>query len=674
MYFKKKKSLLSVMISAAMVTTLSGCFNDDDDDNNGSNSSVDNAPVSLFVVSDLGSNNGRISKYLFDEDTGLGTVQQSIDLGIAEGVANDSAGNLYQAGNNTGGDGVIQASCSPHTNASRTITSALSSPKGIAIARDTGHIIATESGAPTDAISVFSSTAADATAPLFSVSRAELGGTGAWDVVYDQDSDKLFTALTNGTVSYHEGFMAGLALGNTAPTAIFKPDNPLASSNMHGIVYVAEDDRLIVSDVADPTSATDGSIYVFEMASTLSGTVTADRTIRGAASNLGNPVDLQLNGNDLFVAEKANEGGRILVYKDIANGASGDIAANSNFLVPGIESIISQSVLQDATSDISDLSDETITQLHATGNAGGAGQQVSIVDLALSSVGRSFTPVVGGQFVESVSLDKNGDAIIGFDEGDTTASGLSFVNRLSSRLDGTAYSAMRDRQITGAQTTLASPKGIEVVSGKGLVLVADLNAAAPGAIKAYSLCGTGNAAPVFTTTLPGTTRPWDVDYDPDGDRLYVAATDGTIQVYDNYIADMPTSPSRTIDPDDQSGFAASNIHGIVHDAATDRLIVSDVGSAAVADDGRIYVIDNASTADGVTALKLELAGANTALGNPVDLAFDGSNLFVAEKSNNQLQRIDNIYSLSGLQNVAPTKSLPFAGAESIALAPDYLPW
>ncbi|MEZ5448035.1 MAG: hypothetical protein R3E89_03090 [Thiolinea sp.] len=71
----------------------------------------------------------------------------------------------------------------------------------------------------------------------------------------------------------------------------------------------------------------------------------------------------------------------------------------------------------------------------------------------------------------------------------------------------------------------------------------------------------------------------------------------------------------------------------------DRLIVSDVGSAALANDGRIYVIDNASTADGLTALHVELAGAQTALGNPVDLAFDGMHLYVAEKSNNQLRRV-----------------------------------
>ena len=111
----------------------------------------------------------------------------------------------------------------------------------------------------------------------------------------------------------------------------------------------------------------------------------------------------------------------------------------------------------------------------------------------------------------------------------------------------------------------------------------------------------------------------------------------------------------------------------MHEAATDRLILSDVGDAAVASDGRIYVIDNASTAEGVTSLRLEIAGASTMLGNPVDLAFDGSSLFVAEKSNNQLQRIDGLYTLEGMVNAEADAVLSFTAPESIALSPDYLP-
>jgi hypothetical protein len=50
------------------------------------------------------------------------------------------------------------------------------------------------------------------------------------------------------------------------------------------------------------------------------------------------------------------------------------------------------------------------------------------------------------------------------------------------------------------------------------------------------------------------------------------------------------------------------------------------------------------------------------------LAFDGANLYVAEKSNNQLQRINGIYNLSGAIDKAADVALSFTAPESIALS------
>jgi len=674
----KKNWLIAAAVSASLAG-LSGCHdNDNDDHNNGGNNdpAIFNKQAKLLIANDEGDNSGNVSQYQFDSESGLGSAQKVVNAGLAEGIDKDAAGHLYQAGNLASGAGAVRAMCYPASRTSpvavsadrdRLITSSLSSPKGIAVAQKAGYVIVTESGADTNAVSVFGSSAGNATTPIFTISRAIVGDTGAWDAVYDEANDRLFVALTNGDVAYFASYIArSKADSNIVPTNIFRPNNALATaSNMHGIVYDASADRLIVSDVADPTSADDGSIYVFNAATTLSGAVAPDRTIRGANTHLGNPVDLQLQDGDLYVAEKANAGGRIMVFGDIANGASGDIAPDADYAVAKPESIITKPIGQVLGDDPNDISNAAASRLHVTSNAGGAGTEIFAIDADLSGLGNTFMPVQAAQFVESISLDQNGDAIVSFDS--ALGGGLSFIGRLGTRDSATAYSGQRDRQITGSNVTLSSPKGIEVVGSHGVVLVSDLNAAAPGAIKAYSLCGTGDVAPVFETVLPGTARPWDVDYDPDADRLYVAATNGTILVYDNYMANPGNAPARTIDPDDQSGFTDSNIHGIVYDSATDRLIVSDVGSAAVPTDGRIYVIDNASKADGLTALRLELSGPATNLGNPVDLAFDGTNLYVAEKSNGEVQRIDNIYSLSGALDRAPDETIGFSGPESIAI-------
>jgi hypothetical protein len=671
MVTKHKNWLLPLFISTS-VLLVSGCSDDDDDKNN---------VVDLLVANDLGGNIGDVNRYAFDIDNGPGDIQQAIKLSLAEGIAKDAGHSLYQAGVNGDGDGTLRVACAPMLNSgypmqdiSRMLTTALDSPKGIAIAWKAGYAIAAETGDDQNAVSLVSLSAGDNAAPVFVIPRSVLGDSGAWDVVYDEDSDKLFIALTNGKVAYYADFMARIKTGDAQPSNLFSAANALAVSNMHGIVYDPTADRLVVSDVGDAASADDGSIYVFESASVLQGAVTPARTLRGADTHLGNPVDLQMSGSDLLVAEKANEGGRLLVYKDIASGAEGNIAPDGDFLLTAPESLLVDSETDMMNADLSDLSDETINRVYVTGNSGGKGTQVTAFNPLLTSISKSFTPVINGQFVESLSLDLNGNAIISLDDdGSPSTGGLSFINRLASRGNGGAFNGTIDRQIAGANTLLVSPKGIDVAGERGLVLVADLNGAAPGAVKVFSQCGGGNISPMFTTMLQGDQRPWDLDYDPDHDRLYVAATNGTILVFDDYLMNKPAAATRIIDPNDQSGFTASNIHGIVHDAKNDRLIVSDVGDAGVADDGRIYVIENASAAEGVTDLKLELAGANTRLGNPVDLAFDGKSLYVAEKSNNQLQKIDDIYALSGLLNRAPDTVLPFTAPESVVLSPDYLP-
>ncbi len=670
--------LLPIALSVS-AGTLTGCGSDSNDNEGSGNT----APTSLVVANDVGNERGAIRRYTTQLEAGnsLGVPLQTFNAGLAEGIVLDRGGNLYQAGISNSA-GTVRAVCNFHSrarkgifngNTDRILTQSLSSPKGSDIAQKAGLIMVAESGAPIDAVSVLSLSAGKNSSPLYTLPRSAMGDTGAWDVAYDEASDKLFIALTNGDVAYYNNFLNKMRNGNSTPTAIFRPDNPLSATNMHGIVYVAADDRLIVSDVADPTSADDGSIYVFETASAQSGTVTPQRTLRGTATRLGNPVDLQIKDGDLYVAEKANDSGRILVFKQVANGSSGDIAPDANYRLNAPESLLAMSVDAEMTADSSDLNGENIRKLLVASNPSNMGMTVASVPKNLATIGASFNATLGGQFVESVALDQNGDGVVSFDDGGTpSAGGISFINRLSIRGGGT-FNTLRDRQIIGNKTGLVAPKGVETVGSAGLTLIADLNAAAPGAIKAFSLCAEDNAAPLFTTTLPSDSRPWDMDYDPEADRLYVAATNGTILVYDDYLATKPTAPARTIDPDDKSGFAASNLHGIVHDAATDRLIVSDVGDAGSATDGRIYVIDDAATANGLTRLRLEISGAQSMLGNPVDLVFDGSHLFVAEKSNNQLQRIDNIYSLSGQVVSAPTVSLPFTAPESIALSAATLP-
>ena len=102
----------------------------------------------------------------------------------------------------------------------------------------------------------------------------------------------------------------------------------------------------------------------------------------------------------------------------------------------------------------------------------------------------------------------------------------------------------------------------------------------------------------------------------------------------------------------------------MYDADSDRLVVSDVGDASVADDGQIFVINDASTADGAVEPARTIAGPSTMLGNPVDIILSGTTLRVAEKSNDAILVYTEIFSgESG--DIAPTLSTASVKPESL---------
>jgi len=157
-------------------------------------------------------------------------------------------------------------------------------------------------------------------------------------------------------------------------------------------------------------------------------------------------------------------------------------------------------------------------------------------------------------------------------------------------------------------------------------------------ITTFGSAAAGDAAPLATTVTEA--APWDVDYDH-------VNTNGDVAVYDNFVSgEFTAMPSRTITPSDADGVQISvNIHGIVYDETTNKLILSDVGSASDATDGALFVINNTSTAQGNTSVARSISGPATMLGNPVDITLEGSDLRVAEKSNDAILVFSNISQL-----------------------------
>ena len=262
---------------------------------------------------------------------------------------------------------------------------------------------------------------------------------------------------------------------------------------------------------------------------------------------------------------------------------------------------------------------------------------------------------------------------------------------------------MRDRRHSG--NGLTSPRGFDIASEFGVLFVADIGS---GTIKVISACGDGtvldelNVAAVSHDDITGAPNPdpdddpWDVDFDPINRDLYVAMVNGNLAVFRDVIGGEMSTIGDGDDSNNDYDFTVDfqfivnnaaievgvNLHGVEYvpgDGGT--LILSDVGDAGVADDGAIYVVKNADTLDGSGAsqqmriIDARIEGAATMLGNPVDIAFDGTDLLVAEKANQggQILRFDNILDASGDMDTAPNAlRIAAPSVESISLVPDYI--
>lgn len=93
----------------------------------------------------------------------------------------------------------------------------------------------------------------------------------------------------------------------------------------HGIVYSKHDDKMILTDVAAASSDTDGAISVISNFTSVwnnvahGGTIGSGSQVRIAGANtmLGNPVQVSydMKKKHIYVAERANGGGRLLIFE-----------------------------------------------------------------------------------------------------------------------------------------------------------------------------------------------------------------------------------------------------------------------------------------------------------------------------------------------------------------------
>ncbi len=205
--------------------------------------------------------------------------------------------------------------------------------------------------------------------------------------------------------------------------------------------------------------------------------------------------------------------------------------------------------------------------------------------------------------------------------------------------------------------------------------------AVPGTeLKLFDAEDTDGAAAEPETTLDLSAACWDTFYAVESDTLYVAQVDGTLAIFDEFsieigeaeegedvtAVDRDGAADRTVTPVDENGAPLSiNFHGIY--AEGDSLLVSDVGDAAIADDGQLFVFTESATLDGDVTATSVIGGPATMLGNPVDAVLKDGSAIIAEKSNDMILVFDNVATVSG--DMVPDNSVSFSKPESVEELP-----
>ncbi|MEZ4991953.1 MAG: T9SS type A sorting domain-containing protein [Saprospiraceae bacterium] len=175
-------------------------------------------------------------------------------------------------------------------------------------------------------------------------------GSISFEMAYDVDinlwgmvanGNDLFAIVDNSNmVAVFEDFFI-LPMGSSmAPDAMVAVENLVRT---HGIDYDAESDIMLLTDVGDAASATDGALVMVEnwMMASADGMISMDEQTRlsGGSSQLGNPVDVAIDlvNHRAYVAERANEGGKVLAF-ELPLG-SGDMAPVYSELFAGASAV-----------------------------------------------------------------------------------------------------------------------------------------------------------------------------------------------------------------------------------------------------------------------------------------------------------------------------------------------
>lgn len=550
----------------------------------------------------------------------------------------------------------------------------LGEPREVAIAHAAGLIFVTDTA--DDGIKVWATTSGVDVAPIFTATAPAT----PWDVVYDEPNDRLFVSLMDASVAVYDDFVATQPALPARRIQVSEDGLAAAGTSFRGIVLVAENgaDRLLIADVG-PTegNARDGVVWQIDGASTADGLVVPVSSLSGGRYGFGDPIDLAIDEFGGLRVADAGRGQAISIAPGFTPTDGSPVRRPGVRLRSSVEGANGIAIAPVAPDNryvsTSDVDDPSIPIGELVIAAVPSGMNGSLQRFAADLTGGSTASFDVGQRVNDVKVDGFGDAYSTYTDG--SIGGIAVIHRfVQTRGVGgdVAFDTSRDRFITNPPPiffpvpTPIDPEGVDVDEARGLCFLAD---PAFPCVWIYGMCAGADGPEVVRLELGFSASvgvPRGVDYDPRSDTLYVAVSNGTVYAYDTFVQSPGEMPDRILTPSDEFGATqvSSDLASIVHDAERDLLIVADVGdTSGMSSDGALLVIEGASMGDGLTPVARTVTSAQ--LDEPLDLAWNGATLWVAENANGVLMRFDDFGGAMG--STAPTASAAVPDVTSVDL-------
>lgn len=419
--------------------------------------------------------------------------------------------------------------------------------------------------------------------------------------------------------------------GMLAPTRTITVMNLVRT---HGLTYHAASDYMLLTDIGDAGSDNDGFIVAIRnfTSAAADGTIQAAEQVRvgGASSQLGNPVDVAYNSNDgvIYIAERANEGGKILGF--VMPALSGGIAPFFSQTFAGASAVHAHGAFSEICNSVSGG-----TVALATGGTSttifidGQDDFISFSSSIADTTNRPFTYVVTD--ANGIILGIPPANMVNFEPaglGVCKVYGLSYTGNLKINVDDNLFSG---EDISDGCFDLSSNSiSVNRISAQDPSAQLFASSNTTGQITNLNIFSGGSSMNMFNSA------DMDADgiyYDKDTDRLYqLNRTSNVVDVYNEVNQTLMNGDAPTVAFSSSSDF----INGREIAVTGNKLIVAQDANDNNSQMNVLYVYD-------ITSDALTLANTYDVSINLWGIHADARTLFAIVDNSNELAVFDELF-------------------------------